>query len=443
MPSASALFRPLRLRLALALACAGAAALAAFALAHAANDVDKKGAPAAAPAPFYATPFERQPDVPTLTRLGRALFADRVLSASGRTACISCHDPAHAYGPPNALAVQLAGPNGREPGLRAVPSLRYSQATPPFSEHFYDADGNDSEDQGPTGGFFWDGRASSAHDQAEGPLLSPFEMANPSRQAVLERLARSPNAQALRDAFGARLFDNQQLAWNALVLSLEVFQQSPADFYPYSSRYDAFLRGQTKLSPTEMRGLALFNDQTKGNCASCHLSGVKRGAFPQFTDQGLIALGVPRNPAIPANRDSKFFDMGLCGPLRTDLKDHPEYCGLFKTPSLRNVATRKVFFHNGVYRSLEEVMRFYVQRDTNPERFYSRDVRGRVRKYDDLPDPRYSENVNTDPPFDRKPGDKPALSEAEIRDVIAFLRTLNDGWKPPSAAPAARAKASR
>lgn len=379
----------------------------------------------AKPAPFYATPFERRASAQELTELGRTLFFDRALSASGRLACASCHDPAHAYGPPNALAVQLGGPDGRQPGVRAAPSLMYRQTTPPFAEHFFDNDGNDSVDQGPTGGFAWDGRASSAHDQAEAPLLSPFEMANTDRRAVITRLAQSPSAKAMRADLGEHVFDSPMLAWNGLVLALEVFQQNPADFSPYRSKYDAFLRGQTKLSPAETRGLALFNDPTKGNCAACHISVVKRGAFPLFTDMGLIALGVPRNPAIPANRDPRFMDLGLCGPLRTDLRDHPEYCGLFKTPSLRNVATRSVFFHNGAMKTLEDAVRFYVQRDTQPARFYPRDARGHVRKYDDLPAANHG-NVNTEPPFGGKPGDKPVLSAAEIADVVTFLKTLTD-----------------
>ena len=93
----------------------------------------------------------------------------------------------------------------------------------------------------------------------------------------------------------------------------------------------------------------------------------KDGTPPQFTDYGLVALGVPRNTAIPANSDPSFVDLGLCGPLRTDLRDRAVYCGRFKTPSLRNTATRRVFFHNGVFHSLRQVIEFYVQRDTNPE----------------------------------------------------------------------------
>jgi cytochrome c peroxidase len=328
-------------------------------------------------------------------------------------ACASCHDPAHAFAPANGLAVQLGGADAKQPGLRAVPSLSYRQNVPPFSEHFSDTDGDDSADQGPTGGRDWDGRASSAHEQAAGPLLSPFEMANADSAAVVARLRTSPNAQRFRDAFGTHTLDDPALAWNGLLLALEVYQQNPAAFYPYDSKYDAFLRGRAELTSSERRGLALFNDPTKGNCAACHPSAIRHGAFPQFTDHGFIAIGVPRNPKIPANADRRYVDLGLCGPLRNDLAGRNEYCGLFKTPSLRNVATRHVFFHNGVFRSLSDAVRFYVRRDLQP----------------DLPQ-RYRDNLNADAPFDRQRGDKPALSEREIADVVAFLNTLTDGWRP-------------
>ena len=412
--------------------------LSAIALAHwvkatptpASHPATAPASPAAsAEVPFYATKFDRRPDSKTLTALGRALFSDRALSASGDMSCASCHDPARAYGPANHLAVQLGGPDRTLPGIRAVPSLKYHQTIPPFSERFFDNDGNDAEDQGPTGGLDWDGRAGSAHEQAAGPLLSPFEMANASKAAVLAHLQASPNAAAMRDAFGARLFDDPARAWNALALALEVFQQSPRDFYPYDSKYDAYLRGQVRLSAAEMRGLAVFNDQDKGNCASCHISTVKRGAFPDFTDFGQIAIGVPRNRAIPANADPGFRDLGVCGPLRTDLKTRDEYCGLFRTPSLRNVALRGVFFHNGLYTKLDDAVRFYALRDAAPQRVYGP---GKARRFDDLPQ-KYQDNLNTEGPFGAKPGDKPALTEPQIADIVVFLKTLTDGYVVPAA----------
>lgn len=359
--------------------------------------------------------------------LGRALFFDSTLSGSGRTACASCHDPRHDWGPANAQAVQLAGMRGTSSGVRAVPSLKYAQDTPPFTEHYREDDGNDAEDQGPAGGLTWDGRASSAREQAALPLLSPLEMANASRASVVANVRHSPTAAALRAAFGPGILDDTVPAWRAVVSALEAFQESPADFYPYTSKYDAVLRGQATLSAAEQRGLELFEDPAKGNCAQCHVSTGARGGLPQFTDRGFVALGVPRNRAIPANADARYFDLGLCGPFRGDLAGRAEYCGLFKTPTLRNVSRRAVFFHNGAFTRIEDVLSFYARRDVNPERFYPRDARGVVVKFDDLPR-EYWSNVSVDPPFDRRAGGEPAFSDAEAADIIAFLRTLDDGY---------------
>jgi len=374
-----------------------------------------------------SAPYAQRVDVPALTALGRAMFFDARLSASGRVACASCHDPAHAYGPPNARAVQPGGgvPVDRS-GVRAAPSLRYLQSVPPFTEHHFDNDGDDSVDMGPTGGRTWDGRVASAHEQARLPLLSPAEMGNASAAAVVAKLKRAPYAAQLRAAFGADVFERKGdgeggAAFDAALMALEVFQQSPREFYPYSSAYDAVLRGQATLSAQQARGLALFNDPAKGNCASCHLSApTPDGAFPLFTDFGHIAIGVPRNRALHPNADPRFFDMGLCGPVRTDLAAHAEYCGRFRTPSLRNVAVKQRFFHNGAIASLADAVRFYAQRDTDPARWYHRG-----KRFDDLP-PRYHANVNREPPFGGAPGGRPALDEAEIADIVAFLKTLTD-----------------
>lgn len=378
---------------------------------------------AAAAEPFYSTVYPRQPSVGELTALGRRLFREPALSASGQQSCASCHSPEHRFGPPNALSVQVGGADGAHSGVRAVPSLMYRQFTPPFTEHFADNDGNDSEDQGPAGGYTWDGRATSVHEQAALPLLSPLEMANASTQAVLRRLAASPAAPAFRQAFGASVFESDAMAWNGLLWALEVYQQDPVEFAPFSSKFDAYLRGQARLSAAEQRGLAVFNDPRRGNCMQCHPSVAKRGAFPLFTDDGYVALGVPRNPVIAANRDTAWFDLGLCGPLRSDLRRQARYCGLFKTPSLRNVADRPVFFHNGVYRQLSDVLRFYAERDARPQRIYPHDGQGRLQRFDDLP-ATYRANVYRDPPFGHRAG----LSQNEQDDLLAFLRTLSDGY---------------
>jgi cytochrome c peroxidase len=367
-----------------------------------------------------------------LEALGRDLFFDPILSGSGKESCSTCHAPDRGFAPANALPVQFGGPDMKSPGTRAVPSLTYLQATPQFTAHYFDNEdeGDESVDNGPTGGLTWDGRADRPCDQARIPLLSANEMANPSAKAVVDRIARSKYATPLRAIYGEDIFTDADRAFTGILTALETFQQDPTTFYPYTSKYDAYLQGKTKLTDEEARGLALFNDETKGNCSSCHLSEIASdGTPPQFTDFGMIALGVPRNPEIPANKDPAYFDLGLCGPLRTDFKGQAGYCGLFKTPSLRNVALRQTFMHNGYFHSLRKVVEFYATRDTNPEKWYPRRADGSIDIYDDLPEA-YRANLNSDPPFGGKPGDKPALDDREIDDIVAFLGTLTDGYRP-------------
>jgi cytochrome c peroxidase len=315
-----------------------------------------------------------------------------------------------------------------------VPSLEYTQNIPPFTEHYFDDEGDDSIDQGPAGGRTWDGRASQAHDQARLPLLSTFEMANASEKAVVASVRQGKLSLRMRETFGAGIFQDSALAFKAILLSLEIFQQSPVEFYPYTSKYDAWLRHEVTLSDSEMRGLADFNDPAKGNCARCHPSGMRAGAFPQFTDFGYSSIGAPRNTAIPANADRNFHDLGLCGPLRTDLAGVGRYCGAFRTPTLRNVATRGAFMHNGVFHRLEDVLRFYAERDTQPGKWYSHAADGSVSKFDDLP-AKYQSNVDMQAPFGRRLGDPPAFSDQDIADLAAFLNALTDGYQNCCASP--------
>jgi cytochrome c peroxidase len=362
-----------------------------------------------------------------LSALGRALFSDPSLSASGRQSCATCHDPAHAFASPRARAVEQGGADGRQPGLRAVPSLMYLEGVPSFTEHFFDESEIGSLDNGPAGGLTWDGRVDRASDQARLPLMSPFEMANDSAEHLRARVARGPHAASLVRLFGDVVLRDSSAMAAAIGLALETYEQEPADFYPYSSKYDAYLAGRAALTPGEARGLDLFEDPRKGNCASCHISRPNaKNEPPLFTDYGLIALGLPRNAAIPANADPSYYDLGLCGPLRTDLRNRPEYCGRFMTPTLRNVATRQVFFHNGAATSLTRAIAFYVERDVRPDRWYPSGARGVVRKFDDLP-AEYWTNVESGAPFGGRPGDEPRLNAAEIEDIAAFLATLTDG----------------
>ena len=392
-----------------------------------------------------------------VAQLGAKIFFDTSLSSSGKMACATCHDPAHAYAPANDRAVQFGGPILDRPGIRTVPSLAYKLLTPVFSvgpeSPFEEENGrtpgtttpaaaarpsglpkaaSNAAGMVPQGGFFWDGRADTLEEQTLGPLLSPFEMDNPGAEAVYQKLIHAAYADAMPKLFGAAVPGDHALTLAEAEFALARYQVEEPRFHAFSSKYDAYLAGTATLTPVEARGMKLFDDPKKGNCAACHLDRpAADGTPPVFTDYEYEALGVPRNPAIPANADPHHFDLGICGPLRDDTyAKQPANCGLFKTPTLRNVATRHVFFHNGVYTNLTDVVRFYVLRESEPEKIYPRGPDGRVEKYDDLP-PQYRKNIDVlDAPFDRKLGDKPALDDAEIDDLVAFLKTLTDGYRP-------------
>ena len=349
----------------------------------------------------------------------------------------------------------IGGPDMQTAGFRAVPSLRYLYRQPNFSIAPDTSGDNDAaltlQQQAtqavdhakalktaeapqaaagnlvPQGGIFWDGRANTLQQQASGPLFNPAEMAASTEDAVAGKLEQADYAQDFRGLFGPGIFRDKKMAVAEAMFAIARYQIEDPGFHPFTSKYDAWLAGNVRLSAAELRGYLAFNDPARGNCAACHLDKPTRdGQPPLFTDFQYEALGAPRNPAIPANRDSSYYDMGICGPYRSDMRDQTQYCGMFLTPSLRNAAGRGVFFHNGAFNSLDQVLDWYVNRDLQPERFYPRDGNGAVVKYDDLP-AQYRSNVDTaDAPFNRQPGNQAALNKQDIQDIIAFLHTLDD-----------------
>jgi cytochrome c peroxidase len=381
--------------------------------------------------------------VAQLSALGRAMFNDPGLSAGGRLACASCHDPATAFGPNARTPSPFADADPAHAGTRAIPALRYAQFAGRFTEHTIDDEETHGGDGGPTGGFTWDGRADTAREQAVIPLFDAREMGNADAAALARRVAAAPYAAQFRQAFSAPGRDvfsepRQVVAWVAL--AFEVFEQGP-EFAPFDSRYDRFLAGRETLSPAEQRGLALYRDAGKGNCDTCHPSRRSgSGRAPLFTDAGFIAVAAPRRAGLPplapsaasaashplaAQARGTEADLGLCRSGRPGLTDDPAFCGRFRTPTLRNVALRTSFFHNGSVHSLRDAVAFYATRDTDPGRWYSRDADGRVRVYDDLPAD-MAASVDRAAPFEPLPGGKPRLDERDVDDIVAFLKTLTD-----------------
>ncbi|HVY39946.1 MAG TPA: cytochrome c peroxidase [Polyangia bacterium] len=369
--------------------------------------------------------------------LGALVFNDVDLSASGTEACASCHEADRAFTGNNAphrpLFPVSVGAYPTLLGTRNAPTAMYMAFSPAF--------GFVEDDDGltPTGGQFWDGRASSLAEQAKGPFVNPREMALPDHASVIARVRRAAYAPLFREVYGRRALDDVESAYDDLADAVQAFEQTSV-FAPFSSKFDAYLRGRARLTHAEARGFQLFKDPEKGNCIACH-AGDPSSRDPRdwlFTDFTYDNLGVPRNDEIPDNADPSVFDLGLCAQpdlaakVPATVADPAGFiaslCGAFKVPTLRNVARTAPYAHNGYFKRLRDVIEFYVTRDTNPERWYPVGADGRVQKFNDLP-PQYHGNVNTqEVPYDRHPGEAPRLDGREIDDLLQFLGTLSDGY---------------
>jgi cytochrome c peroxidase len=363
-------------------------------------------------------------------RLGQQIFGDPDLSEPRGTACVACHQPNQGFAGNHGSRIGVA--LGSQPGalgLRNAMTNSYVGFIEPLS--FITTHGETEA----SGGHFWDGRADTLAQQALGPLLNPLEMNNPSKRAVVDKVAASHYATLFRQQFGANIFNDTDAAFTQIGVAIEAFERGALQ--PFSSKFDAMVRGTTTLTASEARGMALFMDPTRANCAGCHLMNPTSGKpedslFSEFT---YYATGVPRNTAIPRNADPAFFDLGLCGPERTPPVlpatvapgvTIDNFCGKFRMPTLRNVAERPAYMHNGVFNNLADVVRFYSARKSNPLRFY-----GPSGVPNDLP-AKYLGNIEaTKAPFNRAPTAGPVLTEPEIADVVAFLHTLSDGFRAP------------
>ncbi|WP_184606174.1 cytochrome-c peroxidase [Variovorax atrisoli] len=419
---------------AMAAACVAWAGAAAVALAATTTvEINPGGPPSVVVERIGATPKVSaridpteatfRPD-PALAALGRRIFFDTRLSQPQGTSCASCHDPLRAF-TSTLNAASLSGPRtpqGSRPGrfsARTAPSLLYVRYVP--RRHFYQDD--DAPFASPFGGLFADGRADTLAEQARGPLFDPDEMNNASPQSLLRKLRGTDLAPAMSLAFGPRVLRDPEQAVKGIGQALQAYLQSD-EMAPFSSRFDDYLRKRAPLSPQEMRGLALFKNPDKGNCMSCHTLSdtASRPERSLFTDFGYDAIAVPRNLALPANRDARRFDNGLCRTAaRLRWPEPNQWCGYFRTPGLRNVAVRQSFMHNGVFTTLREAVAFYATRSTDPAKWYH----GKPT-FDDVP-AAYRGNINVNStPMNRRPGTTPALTEEEIDEISAFLGTLTD-----------------
>lgn len=352
-------------------------------------------------------------------RLGEKLFFDANLSEPAGQSCSSCHDPAFAFGDPDQDSPVSEGALPTLKGNRNAPTALYAAFAPPFrfdkGEGLY------------IGGLFHDGRAKNLVEQAKGPFLNPLEMANKDEASVVDKVRRSGYADLFVQVFGTDAFEDTERAYERIAQAIAAFERSPV-FAPFSSRYDYYLYGQAEFTEQERRGKKLFEDPEKGNCAACHPSRpAPDGTPPLFTDYSYDNLGVPKNPdnpfyALPPEFNPKgraFVDRGLGA-----IVGRASEIGKIKVPTLRNLSRTKPYMHNGYFKSLRGAVDFYNTRDVKPPCPDDFVAEEEALAQGCWPTPEVGRNVN------RAELGALGLSEQEVDDIVAFLLTLEDGYRP-------------
>lgn len=399
-----------------------------------------------------------------LEQLGKELFFDNISSPAANMSCAECHAASTGWtGPVAGINLHGGVYRGAQPtrfGNRKPPSSAYASFSPVFH---YNAVAGEF-----VGGNFWDGRAtgerlgSPTAEQALGPFLNPVEQNMPSMEAVCQHVAQAKYAGLFEQVWGEGSLDcstaNVDATYDKIGLSIGAYEAS-TEVNSFDSKFDLYWKAcldagnseeacglaegehatldpQGILTAQEFDGLIEFGEY----CSECHVSHVSGpdGLPPLFTDFRFANIGVPKNPENPFYKMDKVYldDGSPINPLGKDfvdfglgafLRSRPEWehlaaenDGKFRTPTVRNVDLRpgkgfpKAYMHNGVFKSLEEVVHFYNTRDVPGEGWAP---------------PEVPVNVNTDL-FEGKPlGNFELDAEAEAA-IVAFLKTLSDGYTP-------------
>lgn len=333
----------------------------------------------------------------TAVSVGKLIFEDEKLSPNDYQSCSTCHDKTAGYTDPH---VSTANPVSEGTlidrfGKRNAPTTSYARFAPIFSQVDHPSHGLVF-----SGGLFVDGRRDTLEDQAKGPFLSPAEMANISKQAVVDGVRGGIYVIRFMAVYGDNIFNNTDTAFDKINHAIAAYERSD-EMNPFNSKFDCFIKDidQYPLSIQEQAGLDVFDG--KGNCTACHtITPQPESGKVLFTNHHYFNIGVPSNPDNPANKaDANFVDLGL-GDMLSDAAEN----GKFKTPTLRNIEKTAPYMHNGVFGTLEEVMVFY-----NID-----------KKAQASPPPEVTDNITSEVEFLR-------LSDpTDIDAVVAFMKTLTD-----------------
>ena len=287
---------------------------------------------------------EKISDITTKAALGKKLFSEKILSKDSSVSCASCHKPSFAFADTMAFSIGIAG----KPTKRNTPSVLNMKNRPYY---------------------FWDGRAASLEEQALMPIQNPDEMGLTIPEAI-ERLNNNPTYKLLFK----RIF-NQPVTAKNLSAAFAAYEQI---LETVDSKFDDWSNDLKELTASEERGRQVFIG-SKSRCFNCHFQ-------EDFTDDNFKNIGLFNSIEL---NDSGRFNISK---EKTDM-------GKFKTPGLRNVAVTAPYMHNGMFRTLEEVVAYY----NDPAKLVSN-------------------AINIDPALTKPLG----LTTKEQNDLIAFLKTLTD-----------------
>ena len=334
--------------------------------------------------------------------LGKDLFFDKNLSNPIGQSCSSCHSPETAFSDISHNVVSPGAVDGLF-GNRNAPSIVYSMYSP--SPLHYSV-----EDSAYKGGQFLDGRVNTLSDQAKKPFLNVLEMNNADPSMVISKLQNASYFSLYKQVYGD--VTDVTSTFNNIADAIAAYESSDSFSNRFTSKYDFYLKGQASLTAQELSGMNLFIDTLKGKCANCHLvTPDPVSGKILFTDFTFSSDGVPKNPNNPFYTisttfnplGSNYVDLGLGGFL-----GNTAYNGMFKVATLRNIAITAPYFHNGSFNTLEDVVHFYNTRDVAGSGFGAPEVVANIDT---------SETGNLH------------LTAQEEKDIVAFLKTLTDGYK--------------
>jgi cytochrome c peroxidase len=375
---------------------------------------------------FNLTAFSAVPLTPE-QQLGEALFKDKNLSFNHNQSCETCHslspipslkgvqgivpgfaDPSNVKG----ISPISVGSIPRTTGTLNAPTIAYASYSPEF--------GWDEDEQIYVGGQFWNGRATNLVEQAKKPFLNPVEMAMLDELDVVNRIKANPKyIRDFQKIYQLNISDTTsdkaiQDTYTALAKAISAFEQS-GTFNKFNSKFDYYIAGTAQLSANEKKGLDLF--QGKAGCSGCHKMDVTvdsngNNIPPLFTYFGYDNIGLPRNMAIPGNPVA---DLGLGakeGIPATEIGKH-------KVKSLRNIDLTPPYGHNGIFKTLDDIVHFYNTRDV-------------LKKVKDNNSPEFAKTAWAPPEIASNMNTTQignlGLSTVEEKAIVAFLKTLTDDY---------------